>query len=567
MNRLRWRMATWLSVGCVLVLHVIAVVRLHPLNFFGYVEDDSIYFTSAKALAQGHGYVLLSFPGTPLATKYPVLYPWILSFIWRLNPSFPQNLSAAVALNIAFGMCFLVLAFVLLRSLKGLGDAEALLLTAFCGLHPVILFYSGSVLSDIPFAAIGLGAMLTGDKVIRAEAKPWRAAMCGALAGIGLLLRFFAVPIVAGILIVALLRRAWRQLFVFTVSIVPFLAFVLWKSAAVPAPPVPAAAQSLPGWKMTWVYYTSYYQDWKLSVPSLHILRAMLTNNAGMIVRAIPDYFLWPLFVHDTRAGRILVLIVSAVALLGIVRQARLQEWKPIHFALLFYLGVIFVWPFPDVYRFLIIFLPLFAAGLWYEAKYILWMAPAEFAKHGNAGGKITSAVASVLVIALAGGVFANYWGGPRTIIEEKSRERGAILVEKREAYEWISNHTAPDARIVAYDAAVMYIYTGRRGLRPIAFRAAEYYDSARLNEGIDHLADVARAIGADYWIVADDDFDAGWAQAALRGQNREREFGLVLPLLFQSREGHVRIYGLGCIRNSGEPSCRAADRVLMPVD
>jgi hypothetical protein len=137
-----------------LVSFVIAVIRLHPTNFFGYTEDDSIYFSSAKALAEGKGYVLLSFPGTPAATKYPVFYPWILSGVWRWNPAFPANLTGAIGISIAFGLMFLTIAFLSLRRLSGISDGEALLLTAFCAFHPLVLFYSGSVLSDIPFVPL-----------------------------------------------------------------------------------------------------------------------------------------------------------------------------------------------------------------------------------------------------------------------------------------------------------------------------------------------------------------------------------------------------------------------------
>src|SRR5579872_7532522 len=110
-----------LGMGFVLMLlcYFASVRRMQPSNFFGLTQDDTIYFSSAQALAAGHGYILPSVPGKPHATKYPILYPGILSWVWRWNPSFPSNLSDAAMVSAAFGACFLVLVFFFLRSLKG----------------------------------------------------------------------------------------------------------------------------------------------------------------------------------------------------------------------------------------------------------------------------------------------------------------------------------------------------------------------------------------------------------------------------------------------------------------
>ena len=132
------KLLPWLGLLCILAGFAFAVARLHPTNYFGYTEDDSVYFSSAKALAQGKGYLLESFPGTPAATKYPVFYPWLLSWVWRWNPSFPANLVDAIAMNAAFGALFIVMAFFFVRRFKGVGDFEALILAAFCAFHPII---------------------------------------------------------------------------------------------------------------------------------------------------------------------------------------------------------------------------------------------------------------------------------------------------------------------------------------------------------------------------------------------------------------------------------------------
>ena len=45
----------------------------------GMFHDDGVYLVTAKSLAEGRGYRLLSMPGEPPQTKYPVLFPFSLS--------------------------------------------------------------------------------------------------------------------------------------------------------------------------------------------------------------------------------------------------------------------------------------------------------------------------------------------------------------------------------------------------------------------------------------------------------------------------------------------------------
>src|SRR6201981_1996841 len=131
------RFLPWIAHFAIILGYLCLVVRLHPTNFFGLSEDDTLYFSSAKSIAEGHGYILPSVPGTPPAAKYPILYPWILSWVWRWNPSFPANLAGAVAVTLAFGLGYLSLTFLFLRRFKGIGEVEALFLTASCPLNPL----------------------------------------------------------------------------------------------------------------------------------------------------------------------------------------------------------------------------------------------------------------------------------------------------------------------------------------------------------------------------------------------------------------------------------------------
>ena len=558
----------WLALLLILVSFVIAVIRLHPANFFGYTEDDSIYFSSAKALAAGKGYLLASFPGAPAATKYPVLYPWMLSWVWRALPAFPANLTYAIAICVAFGALFLTTAFFFLRRLRGIGQWEALLLTAFCALHPLVLFYSGSVLSDIPFAAFAMGALLLAD--IALERKPSDAVVvcAGLLTGLAMSMRILGLPIATGIALAFCLRRSWRSLAVFVASVMPFLGVLVWRTTFSPAPasPVSGAASSSPAWTHTWTYYTSYIGAWKDAVPTLAVLLAMLKNNATVLICTPGSYLISPRPGAETLAETLLTAVITVFAMKGILREARHIAWKPIHLALPFYALLVLFWNYPQSDRFFIPFLPLFAAGIWLEGKYVANLARSSLSANKALFQRVLAMAFCLVIASFVSAVAMNYAGGIRSASAAKSKERAALLVEKREAYRWVSRSTTADTRLTAYEDAAAYLYTGRSTIRPFTFTTEEYYEPARLRRDLDHFADVSRTVGADYWIVSDDDYDIGWGDAYVKGSMRMKQMEESLPLVFVSRFGRVRIYSLTCVNHPDGPPCQSARAILFPA-
>jgi 4-amino-4-deoxy-L-arabinose transferase-like glycosyltransferase len=568
-SSISWRRLTWLALPVILASFVVAVIRLHPANFFGYTEDDSIYFSSAKALAEGKGYVLASFPGAPAATKYPVFYPWILSWVWRWNSSFPANLAYAIAISVAFGLIYLTVAFLFLRGLRGIGDGEALLLTGFCALHPLIIFYSGSVLSDIPFGAFALAALLLAEMALQQRQSTALAASCGLLAGLAMLTRVFGVPIAAGIVLAFVLRRAWRKLFIVCSALAPFLGALGWHAifSRIPVSPASGPAASSSVWVHTWTYYTSYFDAWKEAIPTFSVFVAMLKNNAIVLLRTPGDYFVYPWPLAEHMAGTILATVVTVIVLKGILREARPAAVTPIQLALPFYALLALLWNYPQCDRFFIPFFPLFAAGVWIEGKHILRLARSSMAANEPSVEKILAVAFYIVLAAFAFTVGLDYTGGIRSASADKSRERSVLLQDKREAYNWLSRFTDSGARVVAYEDASEYLYAGRSSVRPFTFTTEEFYEPARLRRDLGHIADVSRAVGADYWIVSDDDYDIGWGEAYVAGSARMREMTRVLPVVFSSKGGHLRIYSLSCIQHPDTSGCESARVTLFPAD
>jgi hypothetical protein len=546
MRRITYRRALpWLGLLCVLAVYVISIIRLHPTNFFGLTQDDTIYFSSAKALADGQGYILPSVPGTPRATHYPVLYPWMLSWVWRWNPSFPGNVADAVGVTVAFGCVFLTAAFLFLRQLHAFSDVEALVLTLFCALQPVVRVYSASILSDIPFAAFALTAIVLSNFTLRRNPGLALAAACGILIGLTMFVRVLGAPIAAGILVAMLLRREWRKAVVFSACVAPFFAALAWRvlfSAPIQAPVALSTCSA--AWQGTWLSYTSYVGFWKIVSVHKDIFWPILKVNALLIFLQPGIYFADPRYIRPSDVGTVFTCLLSAMVFIGVFHLARKTGWQPVHFSLAFYTVPLLFWSYPVAARCLIPFLPLFAAGLWADWKGMARRMWESFNRARPGTERWAAALLSLVLIVFAAGIGLAQERNS-SVISRESEERGSLLSEKHEAYSWLRANTPPDSKVIAYEDVSLFLFSGRQAFRPMTFSPAALYDPSLLESAVSCLSSGARGIRANYWVMSDDDFVIEWTDAALAGAARERQLGNSLPELFRSRAGRVRVYGL----------------------
>ncbi len=147
--------------GAVLLLLLLCLPSLafvctfHDVPHFGVLQDDSLYYAGAKTIAHGSGYKIFSLPAEPYQTKYPPLYPLYLSLAWLANPSFPSNLTIALALS----WISLPVILLLLYKLR-----QPWLILALVAINPYVLFYASNIGSELFFLAILLGAILSSEK-------------------------------------------------------------------------------------------------------------------------------------------------------------------------------------------------------------------------------------------------------------------------------------------------------------------------------------------------------------------------------------------------------------------
>ena len=138
-------------------LMLAGVILLVPLYFkalrapaAGLFHDDGIYLVTAKALAENRGYRLISLPDEIRQTKYPPLYPFLLSLVWRAQPDFPENVPS---LRLVPFVCFLLwcwFTYIWLRDSIGSAiPASSIVLLSASGTWT--WFLANSMLLEMPF--------------------------------------------------------------------------------------------------------------------------------------------------------------------------------------------------------------------------------------------------------------------------------------------------------------------------------------------------------------------------------------------------------------------------------
>lgn len=537
----------WICFGIILLLFLGYVEWLRPAPLFGYFHDDTLYFSSARALATGQGYIIPSLPGTPPQTKYPILYSWLLSWVWKWFPSFPGNVMPAIWLTAFFGCWFLAAAFQFLRKMDGIGDWVALAIVAIVAFSPDFLMFNVSLLSDIPFVALALTAIVLADSALCSSSRSWAAALTGCVAGLSADMRTLGVATVTGILFIALIRREFRRGLIILFSAAPFVAFAVWPTLT-SAHAVSSGSVSSPvdpAWNQTWLYYTSYLGNWTASIPNISVFSQMLKSTGLLLLVAPVRYILAPSFEPWSPGGMAVYVPLTLVLIVGILRPVRIRGWKPVHAVFLLYSAILLIWPYPQMYRFLLLFMPLFFAGLYVEMKRLFHAIVEKVRSNLPVSEKLSALGLSAILMATGAVTLWNYARGGRSALNARIERRASILQEKEQAYEWVRQNTNASTKIVAFEDVMLYLYTGRQAIRPIAFLPSCCVTDqiSILQSDLNHIMDVPRHVQAGFWLMSDDYFDAEGSIPLIHAKMIQMKSQL--PLVFSSREGHVQIYDL----------------------
>ena len=218
-----------LVLGALALAVAVLTVTPWPVGVF---QDDAIYVVLAKALATGEGFRMTNLPGAPHATHFPPGYPLLLAALWKLFPSFPDNIVVFKFANALFlaGTAAFTYQFARTRCSTRAGGRRRLPRRS----EPSRSSCSSSQASCCRNRCT-CSSMIPTLMVSERAAENGRHAvgrMAGAMIGVLTLVRTVGVFLIPAALLVLLARRRWRAA---PCSLIAALAFIapwqMWISA------------------------------------------------------------------------------------------------------------------------------------------------------------------------------------------------------------------------------------------------------------------------------------------------------------------------------------------------
>jgi hypothetical protein len=455
----------------VLVTLMSAVVWMDP-HVLGTYGDDGVYVTTAKAMAEGKGYRIISLPTEPLQTKYPILYPLALAFVWKLWPSFPANIAALKALGLVCASAAVGLAYLYLVRFGYFSRRAAAWAGAISATTPFYVSYGPMALSCPCFALLVIVALWRLDRLAEQYDVGWRSCLVtGLVLGLPFLTRsigiVFAIPAIA-----AKWRRprelAWVALGAALVTL-PWVGWTVWVLGRASLDPMTkyqtdylALSGNLnggPNFSFWWSETTRPY------------IPAMLGQN---IVYAIWSAGGFPLGgITRLLIYAPLLMLVFALAVLAWWRIVRGASGKPVlTWFLVAYAFTLCVWPWSSS-RFYMPVLPLLTPFLLTASSAVVRFVVAP--RHQVWATRIALAAALTLnVLTLAPWNSSSFFANSAER-EEQVDSWPSIIT----AFDWLKANADPQDVVAAAPDSMVYLYTSLKAVQPFVYQPAALFYGA----------------------------------------------------------------------------------------
>ena len=413
----------------------------------GAYHDDAVYLVTAKALAEGSNYRILSLPEKPFQTKYPPLLPLLLSIVWRIDPGFPGNLSKVTAVCWSLLPIYLFLVFRLLRQ-WGLSTVETTSICALAAISPHVVLSGLMTMSELLFGVFVVAALLLLERGMQ-KPSPAMFAAAGAAGGLAFLTRTQGVALLVSAVFVLLWRKRSIAAAVFSAVFGVFVAgWWLWTHA-----------HAYSGTDPVTVYYVDYVRFYRASVHWSEIPLLIQTNLDSMFTGAARLLFATT---SSSLASRMFSWVVAIAVISGIRRAVVRSGQLHLAFFALASFGMFIPWNWPPNERYLLPLWPAIATGFYFELRHLFDLCRVNFKL--DVPRRVVASAMCLAAVTVCLAVVHNNVRGILVDLPAVLENFHRISDARRPGYEWLRQHSPVDAQILTYDDPLMYLYSERRG-------------------------------------------------------------------------------------------------------
>lgn len=539
----RSKLPIWILILVLVGSCAIYLVTLAP-DKFGVQYDDCIYVTTAKALATGQGYRIISLPYEPAQTKYPPFYPFLLSLIWRVCPQFPENLTSMMLLSVLATIGFLAMTWRYLVNQSYAGRWTAVIVVGLTAVNARTMILATSIVSEMGYAALSVVGLYLAEKYEK-ERKGWVwGAGAGVVIGLAFLTRSAGIALLVAVAVYFVLRRQWRRgLLPVAIGGAFVVGWIGWSYIN---------RSTVEGVNVA--YYTSYLRDFTEVLNGLQaigneskltILLSIIARNVlGFVLVSVPiclglPYELIPYF------GFAFLFIAA-----GFVRLYS-KGFRLLQIYVISYLAFHLMWPYITYSRFLMPLLPFLLLFIISEFDIFLTLARREWLSSGQVVRKISAAFVGLAAVLSVSAVL--YYSGRniyRSLASSSLKKIAEPAVEDGQAIEWINAHTNPSDVIICSRDPMYYLYTGRKATRSFAVNMSEAASFQSQQQGGDESNQLLRIIkesNGRYIVFTVSDF--GYDSKGLGLNVVLWQYPQMFIPVVESTDGRSRIYR---IENSG---------------
>jgi len=517
---------------------------------FGSYHDDSIYATTAKAMATGQGYRIISLPSEPAQTKYPPFYPLLLSLIWTVHAQFPQNVVWMTLLSSVAALSFLALTYRYLTSHGYSTSLQALIVVGLAAINWRTIILAAGMYSEMFFAALSVAALHLAERETSGKRNWMSGLLLGILLGLVFLTRSSGLVLLLSVGGYFALHKNWRRAaFVLATGGLFVLGWVWW-----------CYENKTSDSGINTAYYTSYLGHLKQTIAGLQAttnssalsvyLNIILTNFIGGILVSVPLVCSGLNYGWMSSPGSSVVSFLFLLLLLVVLVKAFVKHLasgvRLLHIYLLSSLAIYLLWlPGVAYDRFLMPLLPFLLVFV-VRGFDVDFSAARNDLKAGDTVRKFSGGFIVLILLAALGLGLYSYGSGIYRYFATPNAS-AVRAAEDSQAIAWLAEHADRSDTIACYRDPKYFLHTGNKAVR--SFPMNEEYTWQEDEESISRLAAgifrVLDEADARYLVVTSTDFEL-----EDNPQQRRRIFDQLIErhpqrfaLAFESTEGGSRIY------------------------